>query len=77
MDFIFYPLNKSDDGIILELKVDDTPENAVQQIKEKKYALKFSGKMGEIPEYTGGVLAVGIAYDKKIKKHRCIVEKLS
>ena len=77
VDFIFYPLNKSDDGIILELKVDDTPENAVQQIKEKKYALKFSGKMGEIPEYTGGVLAVGIAYDKKTKKHRCIVEKLS
>ena len=37
VDFIFYPMtNQNDDCIILELKVDDTAEHAIQQIKEKK-----------------------------------------
>ncbi|MBD5089258.1 MAG: hypothetical protein HDT30_10710 [Clostridiales bacterium] len=31
-DFIFYPFNTSDTAIILELKKDDTPENAIAQI---------------------------------------------
>lgn len=36
VDFIFYPeVNKNADCIILELKVDHTPEEAIQQIKDK------------------------------------------
>ena len=35
--------------MILELKVDDTPEKAIDQIKEKKYDLRFRGKTGEKP----------------------------
>jgi len=27
--------------------VDHTPEEAIQQIKEKQYALRFNGKLGE------------------------------
>ncbi len=77
VDFIFYPeTDKSADGIILELKVDHTPEEAIQQIKEKKYALRFSGKIGEKPRYTGKILAVGISYSKETKKHTCKVEIL-
>ena len=36
VDFIFYPeINQKADGIILELKMDHTAEEAIQQIKEK------------------------------------------
>ena len=76
VDFIFYPENRTAVCIILELKVDCTPEEAIQQIKSKKYALKFSGKMGSEPKYTGKILAVGIAYDKISKKHSCKIEEL-
>ena len=77
VDFIFYPeLDKNADCIILELKVNQTPEKAIEQIKEKQYALKFMPKLGEKPKYTGRILAVGIAYDKETKKHDCKVEIL-
>ncbi len=76
VDFIFYPMKKTDDCIILELKVDKTAEEAVQQIKTRQYALKFQGKLGEEPPYTGRILAVGIGYNRKDKKHHCIVEVL-
>lgn len=78
VDFIFYPeTDKSADCIILELKVDHTPEEAIQQIKDKKYAVKFYGKTGKTSEYTGRILAVGISYDKTTKRHSCQVEVLS
>ena len=68
VDFIFYPENPADTGIILELKVDHTADEAVQQIIDKKYSLRFSGKAGEKAKYTGEILAVGIGYNKKTKK---------
>ena len=76
VDFIFYPECKNDDCIILELKVDSTPETAIAQIKKKDYALCFKGKLGEKPPYTGRVLAVGISYSRKTKEHRCKIEVL-
>lgn len=76
VDFIFYPKKKSQDGMILELKVDHMPEEAIRQIKEKEYVLRFQGKLGESPEYTGRVLAVGIGYSRETKEHSCKVEWL-
>lgn len=76
VDFIFYPQLKSEDGIILELKVDSSPVQAVRQIKEKNYALRFKGRLGEQSGYTGRILGVGISYDRRTKKHGCIVEEL-
>ena len=77
VDFVFYPeADLSADCIILELKVDDTPQAAIRQIKEKNYALCFKGKMGEPLKYTGKILAVGISYDKKTKRHKCMIEEL-
>lgn len=69
---------KSDDAIIIELKVKRTADEAIQQIKDRQYALRFVGKFGENPEYTGRVLAVGIAYNKgdRMKWHECKVEVL-
>jgi hypothetical protein len=77
VDFIFYPERRSEDGIILELKVDDTAEHAIRQIRERNYALRFTGKLGEKPKYTGRILAVGISYSRKTKEHFCKVEVLS
>lgn len=76
VDFIFYPLQKTDDCIILELKAGHTPDKAIQQIKDRKYALRFQGRTGEECSYSGRILAVGIAYDKKNKKHECNIEVL-
>ena len=76
VDFIFYPERKRTDALILELKVDGTPEDAIAQIKKKNYALRFQGKIGEKPKYTGRILAVGISYDRKTKEHSCKTEVL-
>lgn len=77
VDFMFYPeTDRTADCIILELKVGFTSEEAIGQIKEKQYALRFKGKVGEKAKYTGRILAVGISYDKKTKKHSCKVEVL-
>lgn len=77
VDFIFYPeRDVRDDCIILELKVDHTPEEAIRQIKDRKYALRFEPRLGETPRYTGRILAVGIAYDRGEKKHGCKIEVL-
>ena len=62
--------------VILELNVDHTPEEAIAQIKEKEYALRFKGKMAETERYTGRILAVGISYDKETKEHACKIEVL-
>lgn len=75
VDFIFYPeTNKNADGIILELKIGSTPDEVIQQIKDRKYGMRFKGKIGELPKYTGRSLAVGISYDKIKKKHHCKIE---
>lgn len=78
VDFIFYPFVKNEDCIIIELKVNHTADEAIQQIKDRQYALRFEGKFGENPEYTGRILAVGIAYNKddENKRHECKVEVL-
>lgn len=75
-DFLFSPKNYKDDCIIIELKINSSPENAILQIKEKQYALKFEGKIGASSPYTGRKLAVGISYDKDTKKHSCMIEEL-
>ena len=76
VDFIFYPIRYDQDCIILELKVDHTPREAIDQIKKKEYALRFKGKLGEKSLYTGRILAVGISYDRETKEHSCLIEEL-
>lgn len=75
VDFIFYPNDPNEHpGMILELKVDSSPEKAIEQIKEKKYDLKLRKSLGENSKTR--ILAVGISYDKKSKEHKCKVEDL-
>lgn len=68
-DFIFYPNDKTKPAFILELKVNSSPEEALQQIKEKKYALALE-------DYTGDKFAVGISWDKKTKEHKIMIEDI-
>ena len=68
-DFIFYPNDKSKPAFIIELKKDSTPDEALKQIKEKRYALALK-------EYTGQKLAVGISYDSKQKQHHIKIEEI-
>lgn len=44
-------------------------QQMMQQIKKKKYPDLLHG-------YTGNLLMVAINYDKKSKKHQCIIEKI-
>lgn len=76
VDFIFYPTKKNQAGIILELKIDSTPQEAIKQIKEKNYALRFKGKLGEAPKHTGPIIAAGISYCRATKKYNCKTEYL-
>ena len=69
-DFIFYPNDKSKTAFILELKKNATPESAINQIREKRYATALR-------DYTGKKLAVGISYDEKLKNHRVKIEEIS
>ena len=68
-DFIFYPNDKSKPAFILELKKNSTPEEALKQIKEKKYNLALK-------DYTGEKFAVGISWDSKTKKHNIMIEDI-
>ncbi|KAL6602446.1 hypothetical protein U3516DRAFT_559220 [Neocallimastix sp. 'constans'] len=72
-DLIIYPKEENKlkgEIIIIELKVDRSAEEAINQIKEKKYFFDFKDK-----EYYGNILFVGINYDKKNKQYSCIIEE--
>ena len=68
-DFVFKPYKRNDTAFIIELKVNDTPDSAIQQIKDTNYMQTLSG-------YTGRKLAVGISYNKKDKKHFVKIEEM-
>lgn len=68
-DFVFLPKKHGKPAIILELKVDDTADHAIRQIKQKNY-LQRAEEYGEI-------LLVGISYSRKEKRHACVIEKIT
>ena len=68
-DFTFHPRRKNDIAFIVELKKDESPEVAINQIKEKEYVQKFVNE-------NSNILAVAICYDSKKKEHHCKIEKL-
>ena len=70
-DICFLPrkLHLDKPAAIIELKWNKNAKTAMQQIKEKKYPDSLRG-------YTGNLLLVAINYDKKTKKHQCLIEKV-
>lgn len=70
-DLVFKPRkNNPNPAIIAELKYDKTAESAIDQIKKKQYA-------DCLKDYSGGILLVGISYNKDDKHHTCKIEKVS
>ena len=68
-DYLFLPKKSGKPAIILELKVDDTCAVAIDQIKKKNYIAKAK-------EYAKDILLVGISYNKTIKQHDCVIERM-
>mgnify|MGYP000314411906 CR=1 FL=1 len=55
----------------------NTPEEAIEQIREKTIRSALSAMRLSIKEQQSeGVLLVGIGYDKETKKHRCKIEEI-
>ena len=60
--------HKNIPALIIELKWNQDAVTAINQIKEKKYP-------EAVKKYTDNILLVGINYDKKTKKHSCVIER--
>ena len=67
-DCAFIPYKPDVPAIIIELKKDDSVENAIDQIKNRKYP-------EALEKYKDNLLLVAISYDSKTKEHRCKIEK--
>ena len=70
-DFVFLPKPEYRNyypALVVELKWNKSAKSALQQIKDRKYP-------ASIEQYTGDILLVGINYDKKTKKHECVIEQ--
>ncbi len=68
-DFIFYPRRRKLPGIIIELKADSTPKEAIRQIRDREYCEKLEREGVERQ------LLVGISYDTLQKTHQCRIEE--
>lgn len=67
--FIPRPSHVAKPAVIIELKWNKSAAGAIAQIKEKGYAETLTG-------YKGKLLMAGIVYDKKTKKHECLIESV-
>ena len=63
------PCNLDKPAIVIELKWDKSAVGAIEQIKEKQYG-------NALKDYQGNLLLVGINYNKKTKKHECVIEAM-
>jgi len=68
-DLIYKPRKNHLDkpAMIIELKWNKSASTAIDQIKNKNYPQALS-------DYNGNILLVGINYNKKTKKHECVIE---
>lgn len=69
-DLAFVPKKECMDkpAMLIELKWDKSVSSALNQIYEKDYSSNLS-------DYKDNLLLVGINYDKKTRKHECVIEK--
>ena len=67
-DCALIPYKPDVPAIIIELKKDDSIENAIEQIKNRKYP-------EALEKYKYNLLLVAISYDSKTKEHFCRIEK--
>ena len=63
------PCHLDKPAIVIELKWDKSAVGAIEQIKEKQYG-------NALKDYQGNLLFAGINYNKKTKKHECVIETM-
>ena len=70
-DICFIPrkIHADKPAAVIELKWDKSAKGAIAQIKEKEY-------VEALKDYQGELLLAGINYNKKTKKHSCVIEKM-
>ena len=69
MPSVFLPKRFSNKpALIVELKCDASADGALAQIRERHYT-------NSLKDYKGNLILVGINYDKKMKKHTCLIEQ--
>jgi hypothetical protein len=70
-DIIFIPLRHHPEvpAMLIELKWDKNVETALTQIYERRYP-------DALADYHGNLLLVGVSYNKKNRKHKCVIERL-
>ncbi len=68
-DITFIPYDNTHIPFIIELKVNSTPEDAINQIKKKEY-------FNSLGDYHGKVLLLGISYNDKTLKHNSKIEMI-
>ncbi len=66
-DLTFVPYDNCHIPFIIELKINSTPEDAIDQIKKKEY-------YNSLGDYHGKVLLLGISYNDKTLKHNSKIE---
>ena len=70
-DLVLIPRKNVDSpAIILELKVNQNAETAIDQIHHKEYPVK-------VQQYTNNLLLVGINYNRDTKEHSCKIERVN
>ena len=71
-DIVYLPKKHTDyPALMIELKWEDSPESAINQIKQKHYP-------DILKNFDGQIVLVGISYSREDenKKHRCVIEEL-
>lgn len=68
-DYLFIPRRLGKPAIILELEMNASAQIALQQMIEKDYIQKV--------KHVKECIYVGINYDKKTKKHTCLINKVT
>ena len=66
-DISFIPYDNNHIPFIVELKINSSAEEAIEQIKQKKY-------FNSLGDYHGKVLLLGISYDENTLKHSSKIE---
>lgn len=69
-DIVYLPKKSSRlPAMLVELKMNKSPEGAIAQIKRKNYPQVLK-------DYGSDILLVGVNYDDKIKSHTCKIERI-
>lgn len=56
-------------SVVIELKWNKSAEGAIAQIKDREY-------VDALKDYKGNLILAGINYNRKTKKHTCVIEKM-